>query len=141
MSAASSSLPDDPPSIETLADRLEHVDGPTDTRHCSCGGVLTLTESGNPICQQCRCTPAGVYLPPPQKEWLIDAKEYLYDARGQWSSASDPKGKRVQTTRPERYDNSNLVVLVGGREELYNADDDIRPNGVTDEYTFDLSTL
>jgi len=110
-------------------------DRPEDSRSCphECHGSLSLTDEDIPICQSCRCTPDGVYLPTSMdttanKAWRSGSRgENPYPSRGE--------------DAPPRYDNSDLVVLPGGHEEVYDEDDENRPNGVIDEYTWDLSTL
>ena len=52
-----------------------------------------------------------------------DGWERDYD-RGHWS-----------------YDNSGRTQLAGGYEEVYDSDEDRRPWGVDEQYTFDLSTI
>jgi hypothetical protein len=125
--------------LTTLADCIEHVDGPVDTRDCphDCHGNLSLTDDEEVICETCRCTPDGEYISPEERTWVSQPRGWLF-------SRPNPKGERLQNHPPderERYRGSNLVRLYGGRTCLYDADDEERPDGVTEEYTFDLPLL
>lgn len=146
MSGTESSVAEPTVEVRTLADCIEHVDTPIDSRSCphDCHGNLDLTDSGNVICQTCRCTPDGVYLPPKERTWGKDRHDRLFEPRGSGFLGGNPWGQRGEdgsVERAVRYDNSNIVQMAGGYEEVYNRDPDIRPNGVGTEYTFDLSTL
>jgi hypothetical protein len=136
---------------DSLVEGLK-TDRERDTRSCrqdDCHGELTLTDDERVICQLCRCTPDGVYLPPDDEggEGRVDGMCVQYKffhpsgGSGCGFSTSDPKGSRGENGSPERYDNSGNVRLPGGVEAVYDEDDKVRPRGVTDEYTFDLSTL
>jgi len=111
-------------SVTSLADALRG-DEPEDTRSCpheTCEGSLSVRDDDTVYCTSCRCTPEGVFLPP---------KGY----------PSDGPNTRVELWGHDEYDNSRLPRLAGGYEPVYDEDDDERPAGVGDEYTFDLSTL
>ena len=120
--------------VTSLADALR-TDEPEDTRDCpheSCEGSLSLTDNDRVLCQTCRCTPEGVFLP-------LDP----LDEGG--SSASNPKGQRGEDRVPQAWNHdeypNGAARLAGGYDDVYDEDDDERPCGVGDEYTFDLSTL
>lgn len=120
--------------LTPLAHQIKNVDTDRETRDCphNCHGTLSLTPADNVICESCRCTPDGVYLPP------------KIQSRSNGSRRHKGWGKRGENTLPQsrdRYDNSNNVILVGGYEKVYNEEDDIRPRTVDEEYTWDLSTL
>ena len=109
--------------VTSLADALR-TDEPEDTRDCpheSCEGSLSVTDDDRVLCQTCRCTPEGVFLPP------------------------DPKGQQGENGVPQAWNHdeypNGAARLAGGYDDVYDEDEDERPRGVGDEYTFDLSTL
>lgn len=154
-------------SVTSLADAIK-ADTDEDKRACrqpSCHGSLTV-EDGRVVCSLCRCTPDGVYLPldGDGSEGTVGnagsaqrASDNGYETadeitRSAWRdnvlSGADPKGPQVEITATDgwqdggdTYPRSQVMRLAGGYERVYDADDDRRPDGVTDEYTFDLSTL
>lgn len=117
--------------LTKLAHAIEHIDRDRDSRDCphDCHGSLDVDDDGRVICESCRCTPDGVYIPPKETR----------------SSGSNPKGSWGENTLPdggyyhctffepiwpigkhpwadsdrERYRNSNEVVLAGGFEEAW----------------------
>jgi len=110
--------------VTPLADAIRN-DGPEDSRSCpheTCHGSLTVDDDDTVYCPSCRCTPAGVFLPPDPYP-------------------SDGPNTRVESWSHDHYDNVSAVRLAGGYDAVYNEDDDARPQGVGEEYTFDLSTL
>lgn len=110
--------------VTSLADAIR-TDEPEDTRSCrqeTCEGSLTVRDDDTVYCTSCRCTPEGVFVPPKG-----------YPSRG--------PNTRVETWEHGQYDNSEVARLAGGYEPVYDEDDAERPNGVGDEYTFDLTTL
>jgi len=97
------------------------IDTERDRRSCrqpSCHGHLTLfgEDDDRVICPFCCVTPDDVFLTPPRRDDDED-------------------------TDRERYDHSGRVVLPGGWEQVYDQNDERRPDSVTDEYTFDLTTV
>lgn len=118
-------------------------DRPEDSRDCphECHGSLTLTENERVICQSCRCTPDGVFSEP--SESTPD------QPRGLVSSARNPYPSHTENGDAERewYSHSfrecslTRVRMPGGFENVYDENDENRPDGVDDEYTWDLSTL
>ena len=139
-----------------LAHAIEHIDRDVDSRDCrhdSCHGSLHVTD-GVVICGHCRCTPDGVYIPPDD----TGAASNLSKSRCSQYTFVHPRGRHVSGAEPHpsRRTNGNnrdsyghtsgecsltRVRMPGGFERVYDEDDDHRPDGVTDEYTFDLSTL
>jgi len=110
--------------VTSLADAIR-TDKPEDTRSCrqeTCEGSLTVREDDTVYCTSCRCTPAGVFLPPKG-----------YPSRG--------PNTLLETWEHGTYNNSGNPRLAGGYEPVYDEDADRRPDAVDDEYTFDLSTL
>ena len=80
-------------------------------------------------------------------EWLIEG----YCSQNIWFYPKGVHPETVPATRspsveteydgkPVRYRHSKDVILPGGHEDVYNEDEEIRPAGVSDEYTFDLTT-
>jgi len=127
------------PELTELAHRITEIDTPIDSRDCphDCGGTLTV-EDDTVICSTCRCTPDGVYIDPPERTWVKQSRGWLF-------SRPNPKGERLETWPPderERYRGSNETRMVGAYStSLFDADDDERPDSVTDEYTFELPLL
>jgi len=110
--------------VTSLADAIR-TDKPEDTRSCrqdTCEGSLSVRNDDTVYCTSCYCTPAGVFVPP--NPHPSDGENALL---GSWGH--------------DTYNNSESVRLAGGYEPVYDEDEDRRPNGVGDEYTFDLSTL
>ncbi len=122
--------------LTPLAKGLKN-DRPEDSRSCphECHGSLSLLDDNRVICETCRCTPDGIYIP------LDEPKTSVIEGRCLQSSWFNPYPSRSQNGSPERYDGSNRVRLPGGFEEVYDEDPEGRPRGVGDEYTWDLSTL
>lgn len=127
--------------VTSLAEGIRD-DGPKDSRACkqeSCHGTLTVDDDDRVYCSSCRCTPAGVFL------------GFNHDEHGSSNGTTgfpsyNPKGQQgedrvVESWDHDEYDYSNRVRLAGGYEPVYDVDEDNRPRGVGDEYTFDLSTL
>lgn len=103
--------------IATLADAVER----DDDRDCphDCHGNLTVAEDGQTVvCWLCRCTPDGVYIEPPRRR--------------------HDDGRRANNRVTYRI--SGRVRLAGGFEPPYSERDERRPDGVTADYTFDLTT-
>ncbi len=145
MSATKSTTSDNGERVTTLAAGLKN-DEPQDSRGCphDCHGNLTLTEKDRVVCDGCRCTPDGVYIP------LDDAHKYdgvgfsAYKPLGSDPENTDPNGWKhclaPEYVNHDDYDNSQNVRLAGGYEAVYDQDDERRPNGVSDEYTFNLAS-
>ena len=140
MSATKSTTADEDDALTDLAKGIK-TDEPQDTRDCpheDCHGSLTLTDSDRVVCETCRVTPSGIFLYPPMRE--VGGYGHPPDA---------PLGSHYEDTGSESwneqwmdkhsgYDNEDEVRLAGGYERVYDADDHRRPDGVTDEYTFNL---
>lgn len=136
--------------LSELAYNIKYADRDVDKRECrrdDCDGRL-MVEDDRVVCSVCRTTPDGIYVPP--KSHDKDREVYYdIDSNGQtdyrtWSypsSYSYPYPSEGENHHLQRYDNSNRVRLPGGCEAVYDENDDRRPNGVTEEYTFDLTTL
>lgn len=135
MSQATTPSNDSDNKLTPLAHQIKNVDTDRETRDCphNCHGSLSLTPAENVICESCRCTPDGVYLPPK-----------IQGANGTRSSGRKGWGKGVEITLADdrdRYDNSDKIILAGGHEVVYNEENDVRPRTVGESYTWDLSTL
>lgn len=141
-------------SVQTAFVRGLKNDRDEDTRSCKqpdCHGSLKLTEEDIVVCHSCRCTPNGIYLSPEVRERAREDSNYTFTytiagrTREGGESPYNPypsKGRNTDAgTSRERYDNSGQVICVGGKETVYNANDEVRPDSVGEEYTFDLSTL
>jgi hypothetical protein len=117
--------------VTSLAEQLRG-DGDGYSRDCphSCPGSLTVTDDDTVYCEECRTTPDGVYLPPPKH-----GKTIGFSGREGW-------GKDRQNHLPDgdKYPHSGNVRMAGGFEPVYDEEDERRPDGVTNEYTFDLTT-
>jgi hypothetical protein len=146
MSATKSTTSDNGERVTSLAAGLKN-DEPRDTRGCphDCHGTLKLTEQDRVVCDGCRCTPEGVYIP------LDDAEQY----DGVGFSAYKPLGSDPENTDPNAWKHCNApeyvdhdtydnypynTRLAGGYEAVYDQDDQRRPNGVDESYTWDLSS-
>ena len=130
------------------------TDRDTDRRSCpheDCHGHLELTDEDPPrvCCVSCRCTPSGTYLPPDDSidEDSDDPAVLQTGSVGQCVQFTFfyPNGGPTDTTfrwfsDRESYE-SGTTKMAGGFEAVYDEDEDNRPYGVGDEYTFDLSTL
>jgi len=110
--------------ITSLADAIEHVDEPQDSRSCphNCHGSLDVDDDDRVYCTSCHCTPDGVFLPPTS-----------------YSNHSNGKRDVGHSDSVEVYYNSRNVILAGGYEAPYDECESERPHGVGDEYTFDLT--
>jgi hypothetical protein len=126
-----------------LAHAIEHIDRDTDERSCphECHGSLSVTD-GRVLCETCRCTPDGVYLPPVNESSLNEGRcsQYLWFY---------PKGSRPedhvaeQAFEHEEYDGNGdttlvRVRMVGGYQDVY---DESLPAGEGDAYEWDISSL
>lgn len=149
MSATVSTTSEDSDAELTPLAKGLKIDHEEDSRSCphECHGELELTEDGTVLCQLCRCTPDGVYYPP-DGEWDDDDSQCVQyrwfhptiEAREGGFPDENPHPLRGGNRSVEHYSHSGAVILVGGFEIVYNENDEIRPNGVTEEYTFDLTT-
>jgi len=147
--------------VTTLAEGMR-TDRETDRRGCpqpSCHGVLSLIEaedgSERVCCETCRCTPDGEYLNPERRD-LDEGADDSGDKRvvqtgnqGQCvqfhffyrqSIVEESEGPAGWFRDRDTYE-SGERRMAGGYERVYDEDDDARPHGVGDAYTFDLSTL
>jgi len=131
---------------ESVAHGLE-IDTDRDSRNCrqpDCHGSLAIRDEWV-ICTSCRCTPDGIFVPPDE-----ESENTIEDGQCSQFTWFHPLGQgRLNGENPHpadgengvpRYRNSKNVRLIGGVEEVYNEDESIRPAGVDDEYTFDLTT-
>lgn len=153
MAGTKSTTSENKSGLTGLAHAIVNVDEPRDSRDCphECHGELTVDEEDRVLCETCRCTPDGVYLPPETHESTASGCGLQatffdpYHGIGPASSDADPKGLRpeVRSKRDSYYDcyPSGAARLAGGYEAVYDEDDEGRPDGVPEDYTFDLSTL
>jgi len=126
--------------LSTLARGLKN-DEDKDRRSCphdGCHGTLELTDSDRVVCNGCRCTPDGVYLPLPPSKHYVTPHSQQYEpiqlrTKDVW--------ERSLNVEHGYYINSKKPRMAGGYEEVYNKNSEIRPDTVTNEYTFDLTTL
>ena len=120
--------------VTSLADALR-TDEPEDTRDCpheSCEGSLSLTDDDRVLCQTCRCTPDGVFLPP--EDWDNEDNEDEGSVPGTVSAYTQATFFREQlpvdpswTGEPhpwrgrerDRYRHSGKVRLLGGFTEAW----------------------
>lgn len=120
-----------------LAQAIEDIDTKYNSRDCphECHGTLTTDDDSRVLCESCRCTPDGVYLPPESDTdnsttSKSDCSQYLFFQDGETrSSAFNPKGSEWDNHLAEqdyhgdldraRYRNSNAVIMVGGFEEAH----------------------
>jgi len=127
--------------LSTLARGLKN-DEDKDRRSCphdGCHGTLELTDSDRVVCNGCRCTPDGVYLPLPPSKHYVTYVSSRRDPKGLWGESTDPDGwTRTVHVDHDEYDVSQNIRLAGGYEIVYDADDQRRPDGVSEEYTFNL---
>jgi hypothetical protein len=119
-----------------LAHAIEHIDRDTDERSCphECHGSLSV-DDGRVLCETCRCTPDGVFLPPADESTVNEGRcsQYL------WFNTKVPQTNHPwHTGECERYHNSNRAKMPGGYQNVY---DETHPAGKGDEYTFDISSL
>ena len=121
-----------------LAYAITEIDTELDSRDCphECHGELSVSDDGRVLCQSCRCTPSGVYIPPSEG----DSVDTIESAPSSLSTHFFyPKGPPVPTrVERDRYSHSKKVILLGGFEAVY---DETHSAGEGDSYTFDLSTL
>ena len=123
---------DDGEMVTSLVEGLR-ADRMTDTRPCphdTCDGDLRLFEIGGeetPLCSTCFCTPDGTFYPPPMRVDRVDPHAPLRS----WVRGEDR----------DEYEQTGRTRLAGGYEDVYNANEENRPDGVSTDYTFDLSTL
>jgi len=119
-------------------------DEPQDSRDCphKCHGSLSVKDDDTVLCESCRCTPDGVYLPPDFDDSLYESSQSASAARTHEDGADDGKpvksacsqyeyfissATRLPTFYPhpwadrdrERYRHSNRVRLVGGFTEAW----------------------
>jgi hypothetical protein len=138
---------------EAIKNEADH-----DHRPCphKCYGSLSV-EDDVVLCQTCRHTPDGEYVPPKYEDDDggspddTQCSQYIFfhpniESRGTRSSASNPHPSRVEEWVPPTedllyYDISKKPRMFGGWQRVYSANDEVRPDGITEEYTFDLSTL
>mgnify|MGYP007038804118 CR=1 FL=1 len=130
----------------TLAEGIKN-DREEDTRGCpheGCHGHLTLTEDENRVvCSGCRCTPDGVYLPLPESKHAITYVASRRNPEGLWGGNTVRDGWELVFRRGhDTYDNryQDVPRLAGGYEAVYDQDERGRPHGVSDAYTWDLSS-
>lgn len=144
MSATKSTSAESNDGATSLAEGLQ-TDEPGDTRSCphECHGSLSVTDSDIVICESCRCTPDGTYLPPDDGETdnIEGRGTVFYPSYPHPSRRSEPFQTWGHDEYREHDDGHEYVRLAGGYERVYDEDEDNRPDGVDDEYTFDLSTL
>jgi hypothetical protein len=106
------------------------------------------------LCQTCRHTPDGEYVPPKYEDDDdgspddTQCSQYIFfhpnmERRFLESQHQNPWGRWGENTDPREsyYDFSKKPRMFGGNWRVYSANNDVRPDGITEEYTFDLSTL
>jgi len=146
MSATKSTTSDNGERVTSLAAGLKN-DEPRDTRGCphDCHGTLKLTDNDRVVCDGCRCTPDGVYIPLDDAEQYDGTPSLTYNPKGLWGgnppsdawSLCPDTGYELHDT----YDNYPYNTrLAGGYEKVYDQDEERRPNGVDETYTWDLSS-
>lgn len=126
-----------------LAHALQAIDTKYDSRDCphNCSGTLSVDDNDRVLCESCRCTPDGVYLPPTDESATMEGRFSQFV----WFY---PKGQRpedgvVEQWEHDRYPGSDRqcqlprVRMAGGYEAVY---DETLPAGEGDEYEYDLST-
>jgi len=148
--AAVKTITDETPDVRSQYESVAHgleIDRDRDSRNCrqpDCHGSLAIRDEWV-VCTSCFCTPDGIFVPPEEDDSDADAlglhsQFTWFHPRGQGrSNGENPHPSDGENGVP-RYRNSKNVRLVGGIEEVYNEDESIRPAGVDDEYTFDLTT-
>jgi len=163
MSGTKSTTSESEHSVLTPLARGLKNDRDEDVRKCphECHGELQLTEENMVVCGTCRCTPDGVYLPLDDVEDYNTTHSRSHDPKGLTNEdytlrvrngcviriPDGPQGKITDRDGWERdydrshwsYDNSGRTQLAGGYEEVYDSDDDRRPWGVDEQYTFNLN--
>jgi hypothetical protein len=135
---------------EAIKNEADH-----DHRPCphKCYGSLTV-EDDVVLCQTCRHTPDGEYVPPKYEDDDggspddTQCSQYIFfhtnmERRFLESQHQNPWGRWGENTDPREsyYDFSKKPRMFGGNWRVYSANNDVRPDGITEEYTFDLSTL
>lgn len=103
--------------LTPLAERIK-ADGPEDHRSCphNCPGNLSLLNDDRVICQTCRTTPEGVYIPPKGETGVNEGR----CAQFSWFCPSvEGNGHPWADDEREHYRHSGKVVLAGGFEEAY----------------------
>lgn len=123
-----------------LAHAIEHIDRDTDKRSCphECHGSLSV-DDGRVLCETCRCTPDGVYLPPADESTLNEGRCSQFS----WFY---PKGSRPEDVVAQQWKHDNYrghgnttlvrVRMAGGYQDVY---DETHPVGNGDGYEWDLS--
>ena len=128
----------------SLAHAITHIDTDTDDRNCphECHGTLSVTDDDRVICETCRCTPAGVYIPPPERSSRTKPR-YVQ------SGWFDPRGVRgdngvAQSFNHDEYNGPDTsttltrVRMAGGYQRVY---DETHSAGAGDSYEWDISSL
>lgn len=133
-------------------------DTPSDYRSCphKCYGTLRI-EDGKAVCPVCRHTPDGEHIPTSMKQQNTtdNHDEHCFQStwfypitedRGTHSSVPNPWGRWGENGTPDDpdesyYDISKKPRMFGGNWRVYSKDEETRPDGVTEDYTFDLTTL
>lgn len=103
-----------------LARAIEDIDTKFDSRDCphECHGTLSTDDDGRVLCETCRCTPDGVYLPPENDEdggavsepSKSDCSQYLFFEGGYpRSSTFNPKGSEWDNHLAEPDHTGDLV--------------------------------
>jgi len=134
------------------------TDRETDQRSCpqpSCHGTLALLDEEHVhdiCCSTCRCTPDGTYVAPDRRDVDDSDQKRVVQTNSQGqcvqfhffygeSIIKGSDGPANWFSHRDTYDNSERTRMSGGYERVYDEDEDARPFGVDDSYTFDLSTL
>lgn len=134
MTTTTETTPEEYEPPETLYERLDEDD--EDRPPCpNCHEGVLLPRDEAVVCSACHCTRDGTYVPP-------KVSEHRTSFSGSQTHLIGPTDRSVDVEGNDREKYSNGTVrLYGGFEAVYDEDGAVRPDGVTAEYTFDLSTL
>lgn len=148
MSQTVTATTNDSAELTGLAYAISEIDTKYDSRDCphDCHGSLSVDDEGRVLCETCRCTPDGVYLPPEDDsstnkdtndggEGLNGSKSYcsqykFFETRAMPSSTFNPHTSRwdnalaeynehENTLTRDQYRNSGRRKVVGSFEEAW----------------------
>jgi hypothetical protein len=128
----------------SLAHAIEHIDTATDDRDCphGCHGTLSVDDDDRVICETCRCTPAGVYIPPSEDSSRTDSRcsqfQWFYP-RGQTGDNGDAESfDHDKYNGPDNSTTLTRVRMAGGYQHVY---DETHSAGAGDAYEWDISSF